>query len=466
MQKLIKYTFLVFFLLSTCYLNGNIIENYCESASTISSDPIIKTPLLPSLANPHFITIWDGQNPYLPMTIIITSAQIDGVDLLIDDEIAVFDTNAYGVEICVGTGVVTSTIDASNPLVIVTSADDPLTPYIDGFTSGNTIIFRVWNEYEQIELTNISTGFDPSFDEEFLSLGTAIVTISTSTPNGLPVIDTQAAAVPDTVVLPNTVDLSVSASDPDSDVLTYSWIKLTGPGNITFSVNNTSSSDLTTASFSADGEYEIRVLVNDDEDTVSSDVDVVVVATIPSSRVVENITIIDGQTECYDATSTITVAGSGTTVDILSGGEATFIAGERIHWKPGFHAHEGSYAHGYITTNEEYCSQQQPLVAVQTQDEEEVVVTPDFFVDEDESVKIYPNPTLGKFTIDFMGKTKTADITLMNFQGNQVLESRCVEQNKKEINISHVPGGIYVVVIVMKTQTQIQIIKRKIIKNY
>ena len=180
---------------------------------------------------------------------------------------------------------------------------------------------------------------------------------------------------------------------------------------------------------------------------------------------VENITIIDGQTECFDATNTLTVAGSGTTVDILSGGNATFVAGKRIHWKPGFHAHEGSYGHGYITTTGEYCNQQQPRVAVQTPSEEEAVDTPEFFVDEDEDVKIYPNPTLGKFTIDFMGKTTTADIILMNSHGNQVIETRCVEQNKKEINISHMPGGMYVIVIVMKTETQIQIIKRKIIKN-
>ena len=190
--------------------------------------------------------------------------------------------------------------------------------------------------------------------------------------------------------------------------------------------------------------------------------DDVLVATIPNSRTVENITIIDGQTECYDATSTITVAGSGTTVDILSGGEATFIAGERIRWKPGFHAHEGSYGHGYITETGEYCDEQQPMVAVQTPAEEEADIIPELFVDEDVGVKIYPNPTLGKFTIDFIGKTTAADIILMDFKGNRVLEIRCEDQNKKVIDIGHVPGGMYIIVI----KTQSQIITKKIIKNY
>ena len=78
------------------------------------------------------------------------------------------------------------------------------------------------------------------------------------------------------------------------------------------------------------------------------------------------------------------------------------------------------------------------------------------------SVKIYPNPTLGKFTIDFMGRNTTADIILMNFQGNRVLETRCEDQNKKVIDIGHVPGGMYMIVI----KSQSQIITKKIIKNY
>ena len=96
------------------------------------------------------------------------------------------------------------------------------------------------------------------------------------------------------------------------------------------------------------------------------------------------------------------------------------------------------------------------MVAVQPTPEQDTSIIPELFVDEDVGVKIYPNPTLGKFTIDFMGRNKTADIILMNFQGNRVLE------NKKVIDIGHVPGGMYMIVI----KSQSQIITKKIIKNY
>ena len=61
-----------------------------------------------------------------------------------------------------------------------------------------------------------------------------------------------------------------------------------------------------------------------------------------------------------------------------------------------------------------------------------------------------------------MGRTTTADIIVMNFQGNRVLETRCEDQKKKVIDIGYMPGGMYMILI----KSESQIITEKIIKNY
>ena len=83
------------------------------------------------------------------------------------------------------------------------------------------------------------------------------------------------------------------------------------------------------------------------------------------------------------------------------------------------------------------------------------------FDDGDSEIRIYPNPTTGRTTIDFRGKTTTANIQVVNFQGRQMLQLECNNQNKVEFNISTLPSGMYIIVI--KTQTQL--ITRKIIKT-
>ncbi|MBN1927676.1 MAG: S8 family serine peptidase, partial [Prolixibacteraceae bacterium] len=58
---------------------------------------------------------------------------------------------------------------------------------------------------------------------------------------------------------------------------------------------------------------------------------------------VENIVVDNGETECFNAVGTLTVAGGGSTVELISGSSTTFIAGENILFLPGFHAHSGCY---------------------------------------------------------------------------------------------------------------------------
>jgi hypothetical protein len=124
----------------------------------------------------HFQTVWSG-NPYQPMDIIIDSATLDGTDLYIGDEIAIFDTTGTGDYICVGAGILTDTISSSTSLTIVASADNPLTDEKDGFADGNEIIYRFWDRSESIEIINIDALYPSRNDENFTSNGSAEVTL-------------------------------------------------------------------------------------------------------------------------------------------------------------------------------------------------------------------------------------------------------------------------------------------------
>jgi hypothetical protein len=82
--------------------------------------------------------------------------------------------------------------------------------------------------------------------------------------------------------------------------------------------------------------------------------------TVPATLALQNITVINGQTVCYDATQTITTAGGGTTFMVQSGGEATLIAGQNILMLPGTSLLSGSSVMAKITTIGAYCSSEPP----------------------------------------------------------------------------------------------------------
>ncbi|MCK5079695.1 MAG: hypothetical protein KAR09_07105, partial [Bacteroidales bacterium] len=127
----------------------------------------------------HFSTVWSG-NPYQPMTFVITAATLDGSGLVAGDEVGIFDVDG-GTEICVGFAVLTGPIGAT-PLVVTASADDPLTPAVkDGFTDGNTIIYRYWDNSAGVEVICTTPTYDmsqPSYFNVFTSLGTAVLSLT------------------------------------------------------------------------------------------------------------------------------------------------------------------------------------------------------------------------------------------------------------------------------------------------
>ena len=116
-------------------------------------------------------------NPYLPMSIYITSAQLDGVDLAAGDEVGIYD----GL-VCVGTGTVTNTITATldGMLKIDASANDVGETMTNGFVSGNPITYYIWDASANKRIWDVTATHHESGNNVFTTQGTAYAGLAVS----------------------------------------------------------------------------------------------------------------------------------------------------------------------------------------------------------------------------------------------------------------------------------------------
>ncbi|MBN2416618.1 hypothetical protein JXO52_12300 [bacterium] len=156
----------------------------------------------------HFIPVYTN-NPYQPMNIFVVAATIDAVDLVSGDEIGVFDGS-----LCVGVGTIGGTLTFQAPLQINAGKDDESG---NGFTEGNTIIFKLWDQSEGVEVTaaaqfyDTQTG-DPIDPVAFTGLGQAAVGLTYITPNTPPVVTDIS---PVSGQFKDTISLTAVSSDAD-----------------------------------------------------------------------------------------------------------------------------------------------------------------------------------------------------------------------------------------------------------
>lgn len=141
----------------------------------------------------------------------------------------------------------------------------------------------------------------------------------------------------------------------------------------------------------------------------SSNTVVMSVITVPVNTSITGI-ISTGQTECFNAEQTLTVAGSLTTFTVNNGGSATLIAGLNIVYLQGTSVHSGGYMHGYITTNSQFCNLPSHPVTPEissTEYDRDGKERPWF--------RIFPNPTPGIFNIDAKGVKSIGNIIVEIF---------------------------------------------------
>ena len=165
----------------------------------------------------------------------------------------------------------------------------------------------------------------------------------------------------------------------------------------------------------------------------------------PATATVQNITLTSGQTSCFDATQTITVAGSGTTFIVENGGSASMIAGIKINYLPGTWVKHGGYMLGKIAPNGPYCAFNEASIA--NSDEGG---TSDQLVAEKSGMKVYPNPTNGKFRVELTGERQTEPVMIEIFgiRGDKVFSEKIPGEMAREFSLSGNPAGIYFIKVV------------------
>ncbi|MBN1926950.1 MAG: T9SS type A sorting domain-containing protein [Prolixibacteraceae bacterium] len=167
---------------------------------------------------------------------------------------------------------------------------------------------------------------------------------------------------------------------------------------------------------------------------------------VPTTRTVSNTNVADGESDCFDASETLSVAGDETDVEIESGGFAEFISGGIIRFLPGFHAHNGSNMQAYITTDNNFCnvipleSEQSPVF--KSERYEASIFDQGLFIDDPFSVNLYPNPNKGIFRILTNSETGNMNIKVFDNAGTMVFKRDNILQ-AEYVNLQKLRPGIY-----------------------
>ena len=156
-----------------------------------------------------------------------------------------------------------------------------------------------------------------------------------------------------------------------------------------------------------------------------------------------------GQTLCFDAQQTLVIAGNGTTFTVQSNGIVNLVAGEKISMLPGTKVYLGGYLHGYITTNGQYCTVPSNPVVINPGEEKS---SAPLAVEStgNGSVKIYPNPTTGRFTVEIGEKVVSNRIVVETYgmTGGKIFSQEMAGEKKHEFSLDGRPMGVYFVKVI------------------
>jgi hypothetical protein len=168
---------------------------------------------------------------------------------------------------------------------------------------------------------------------------------------------------------------------------------------------------------------------------------------VPVDLAVSDTTIVTGEA-CFDAENEITVAGSSSVV-VENSALANFIAGQSVTFLPGFHAVNGSYVHAWITEDASFCDVaggspiiERPIAkSVEKQAEPENRAT----ITGKKTVKVYPNPNNGQFTLELTNFESGATVGIFNMQGAKIYQTSATNETIHKIDLPTIRKGIYFV---------------------
>jgi len=167
---------------------------------------------------------------------------------------------------------------------------------------------------------------------------------------------------------------------------------------------------------------------------------------VTPTNVVQNVNIVSGQSECFDATQTISLAGDGSIFRVSSGGHAELVAGQNIQFFPGASVQSGGYLHGHITLNGQYCNSFKSSI-VESQENLNEEAEPGQFTPSGRFFHLWPNPTTGNFTIELIGclKNNPVLVEIFGIMGEKVMSQAITGADNRFFSLDGKSNGIYVV---------------------
>lgn len=177
---------------------------------------------------------------------------------------------------------------------------------------------------------------------------------------------------------------------------------------------------------------------------------------IPATRHLVTSDIEQGSEVCFDATSTISTAGPGLEFIAEPGTSIDLISGYNIRMLPGTWVMHGAYLHARITTEGDFCGLNEksdsliPLAEDLPHAASDVPGDPGIEKEtpghEQLTIKVYPNPTTGHFTLEVLnGQQDDASylLEIIGMRGELAYSRENLFGTNHEMSLAGHPAGLY-----------------------
>jgi len=191
-----------------------------------------------------------------------------------------------------------------------------------------------------------------------------------------------------------------------------------------------------------DNRYQGGSIVSD----LETDYNAIINVDIPVIDAINDTSFTNSYQGCINAIQSILVAENGNEVLFQNGSNTNLVAGQSIRFLPGTVIEPGAYVHAYITTDGSFCDNLPEAVMAAPKALEKSVESEDIStieLSQKTTLKVYPNPSDGRFTVQITGFEGQSDVVIYNNTGAVVFETQLCSE--KTLDLYNLRKGIYIV---------------------